>query len=565
MSINKSLQYRYLNNIKACIDIISNHSSLLLESYTNVSIDELITKKNFKLFERYIDLKINEGVLTVEEALQFFLFLDDNPPIENHSNLDFYKFHCQKPQLLLNELKFLRNLISEDIYKKLKFLNTKKEEQLLKETLVLIHNKLNPSFGNLIGKEIRYVNLTNPYGVIQSSTISENNDLIFLSLNNPKVLIAEQIIHEATHLKFNELIAKAEFENLFNFDFSWFSPFAGKVRTIEMIANGHLAYSSVKAFYEDFLLCPEIKKLSSFEIKDLEFIKNRIAKVDKLLDDSSEMIKSLFKDSESWKIFLSHFILPSNINEYNPTALGNLNFTRIEKAEIILGLNTNKISRITIPISSTEEIFQNLNLNNYLFSNGALLESNEERLEFFSNLSTPLESHLESMDDDATMVHCYVGKSHELLRKAVTLDKNDLAGELFQIPQCCQSHFNDKWDFVIKHYSGDFVKYLIDCVTMEHFQLRWEINPIAMYFDSGFTWHFPCSLYCESTKKLSLMRFKQLFEVDSILATSLKDGAMGNYTVHEDGNYGYITKTQSKLYTSSKTVNSTILKSLLFE
>jgi hypothetical protein len=563
MAINNNLYMRYLKCIKACVELISNHSNSILELYKYISIDEIINKHNFELYENYLYSRLERGDLTLKDAFNLLLFIDEDSPIQDIQT-DFYKFHLQESNLLLNELDFLKHFISEDLFKKLKSINTQKEIQLLEDSLTLIKTKLNKKFGDLIEDRLRYVNVLNSYGIIQSSTISKDTNLIFLSLNNPKFLIAEQIIHESTHIRFNKLIKKAKFEDLFNFDFSWFSPFADKVRSIEMIANGHLAYSSVKAFYEELLGDSEDKKLLDFEVTDRELIKKRIAKIDKLLSHSSEIIYTLFKDSRTWSEFLLSFVTPSQSNLIEMRKMGNLSLTRIERAEVILGLNTDKISRITIPISFTKDVFQNLNLNNFLFSNAALLESKEESLEFFSNLCIPLDSHLDSEDDDYTMVHCYIGRDHNILRKAVQLDIFDLAGELFQIPKCCQAHFNEKWNFVVERYSGDFVSYLIDNTPRE-FNFSWEINPIAMYFDFGFTWHFPCSFSCKATKKLSRLRFKQLSAYDPMLAESLRNGAIGNYILHENNNYCLVSNTQNNLYTSSKTADSPIRKSMLFE
>lgn len=563
MAISNNLLIRYLKSIKACIDLIASYSDSVFDTYKNISIDELINKRNFELFQKYISIRLQEDNLVLEDAFQLLLFIDEDYPLQNYQT-DFSKFHLQLPSLLLNEKEFLRHLISEDLFKRLKPSNTQKELQLLENSIQLIKTELNERFGLLIESELRYVNVSNPYGTIQSSTISEDTNLIFLSLNNPKFLISEQIIHEATHIRFSKLIKTAEFEDLFDYDFSWFSPFANKVRSIELIANGHLAYSAVKAFYEELLEDSTDKRLLAFEVTNREILKKRIAKIDELLDYSSEIIYTLFKDSETWRDFLLSFVMPSQRSQTKIRSIGHLNLTNIERAEVILGLNTDKVSRITIPISFTKEIFQNLNLNNFLFSNGALLESKEESLEYFSNLSIPLESHLDSEDDDSTLVHCYVGRDHEILKKAVVLDRDDLAGELFQIPKCCQSNFNDKWNFVVEFYSGDFIRYLIDHTPSE-INFSWEINPIAMYFDFGFTWHFPCSFSCNETKRLSRLRFKQLSEYDPILAENLRDGAIGNFTFHENNNYGVVTSNQTNLYTSSETISSPIRKSMLFE
>lgn len=171
-------------------------------------------------------------------------------------------------------------------------------------------------------------------------------------------------------------------------------------------------------------------------------------------------------------------------------------------------------------------------------------------------------SHVNSKDDEFTFVNCYIGKNTEILKKAVEKDQFDNAGNYFKIPKCCQDYFNKNWTHVINRYRGDFVRYSIQKLKYSD-TYKWQANSLAMYFDAGYTWHFPCNFNCKKTILISQNRYKALKKINIKLAEKLKNGAIGNFSLLTDNNY-LKEHENNKTYTTEN-LNSKIIKKISFK
>lgn len=560
--LSKNITKRYIYILHHCLNCLESDDKKIIKEAGNIEFSDIIKDSNFNIFICFIEELINQKKLQSKHAKLIFLF---NKTLHYKFNKkeSFYSFYKTNKQQLIFDTKFLEFFLPIDFNKKLKNEDYSRNLNKLNDTLVLIDKLLPNNLKQNLNKKIRYVNINNNYGLINSLTITRCYDLLFLSLNNPQFLIIEQIIHEQAHIKFGKLIEKTRYERLFKRPYSAYSPFVEKVRPIEYIANGYFAFLSVLNLYNFFLVNYKLIK-KDLEINNINIIKRRIKSLISRIKTAEIILNKLFEKNKLWEEFKYEFKLINNTpyfvsksNKY----IFNSEFSDIQNAEIILGLYTDKISRITIPISQTKKIFEILPLNTFLFSNEAYVDSNSEDLKTFNNLHTNIGSHINSKNDDNTFINCYIGKRMSLLKKAVQNDLEDRSGNYFNIPKCCQKHFLANWNEIVKKYKGDCIKY--NLLNMKSNQIfKWQSNSIAMYFDAGFTWHFPCNFNCKNTIILSSRRYRALKKVNKSLAERLAKNAVGDFFQLNDNNYLRIIGSR-KTFTN-KDSKSIILKKIIF-
>lgn len=552
---------RYIFIIHQCLVNLNSFEKKIVKESGNIEISKIFSDPSFNIFISYIENLFNHNQLKPCHARLIFLFLGNNK-VEQNKKDKFYLFYKQNKTNLITSPVFLKYFLEKDFKYKIFNEKTAINYKKLNSSLDIIKNSLPKGLNKIIQKKARYINLRNDYGCINSLTIYKCYDLIFLSLNNPVFLIIEQIIHEHTHIKFGKLIESKKYEHFFDKSYSVFSPFANKVRPVEYLANGYFSFIAVLNLYNYYLINYDSIK-TVFEIPDRLTLKKRISSLKSRIKNAELIINGIFLNNSNWKNFKSEFSLDFNLDMPTKTQHFKLNkeFTNIQNAEIYLGLNTNKISRITIPISKTSLLAQTVPINNFLFSNDAFVNSDTEDLESFNNLYNNIGSHINSKNDQNTFVNCYIGKNLKQIKKAVENDQFDTAGDFFKIPNCCQEYFNKNWLEIVKKYKGDCVKYALKSIENNK-QFKWQTNALAMYFDAGYTWHFPCTLNCSKTIKLSNERYQALKEINPKLANKLKENAKGEFRILNDNNYARIGKNKSAFTSISN--QGIILKSINF-
>ena len=560
--LSKNIMKRYIYILHHCLNCLESDDKKIIKEAGNIEFSDIIKDPYFNIFICFIEELINQNKLESKHAKLIFVF---TKKIEYKyvKKEPFYSFYKRNKQALIFDAKFLEFFLTKDFKNKLFNEDYSRNYNKLNKALLLIDNILPNNLKQNINNKIKYVNINNSYGLINSLTINKCFDLLFLSLNNPNFLIIEQIIHEQAHIKFGKLVETIRYESLFNRQYSAYSPFVEKVRPIGYIANGYFAFLSVLNLYNFYLEKYKFLK-KDLEINNINIIKKRIKILTPRLKTAEIILNQIFEKNKLWVNFKNEFKLSYEIpyfiskpNEY----VFNSGFSDIQNAEIILGLNTNKISRITIPISQTKNIFEMLPLNTFIFSNEAYVDSNIEDLKNFNNLHTNIGSHINSKNDDTTFVNCYIGKRMSHLKKAVQNDLDDGSGSYFNIPKCCQKYFLANWNEIVKKYKGDFIKY--NLLNIKNNQIfKWQSNSIAMYFDAGFTWHFPCNFNCSYTINLSSKRYKELKKINSELAERLIENAKGDFLQLNDNNYIRISSSK-KTYTKEDT-SSKILKKIKF-
>lgn len=560
--LSHNIYKRYLITLHLCLKQLKE-SDLFLINNRQLDINKIFSHQHFNIFSCYI-LELNRRkILKYDQAKSILLFISENINSIRFQN-SFYKYFKKNKSDLIVESNFLKQFVEKNIKVKLSNSNVDEHKKNLIIAVDLIRNYLSEGLSSTLNKECRYINISNSYGYINSLTITKCYNLVFLSLNNPLFLIIEQILHEHTHIKFGKLIEKQKYSQLFKHPFSAYSPFAEKVRPIEYIANGYFSFLTVYNYYHEL---SNYKKplLNLFQVERKQYLLKRIRSLKERLCQAQEILEFIFKDSALWKEFKLEFSLNYDISRIEKR---NIEFkitdrlNKIQNAEILLGLNTNKISRITIPISETKFISDSLPPNTFLFSNEAYVENKNESLHDFKNLHSSIGSHLHSKDDYTTYVNCYIGKDFKTLIKALKHDENDNSGKHYNIPNCCQKNFKLNWNIVVKKHLGDFMKHILRNENSSE-TYPWQCNAIAMYFDAGFTWHFPCSLRCSETIKISEKRYRELSRIDIQLANNLRENAKGEYHLLRNNNYVY--SSQMRLTSQSIKFSDKVVRTVCFQ
>lgn len=333
----------------------------------------------------------------------------------------------------------------------------------------------------------------------------------FISFNvncDPEV-IGEQIAHETTHLLFDNLLFFNDSVRSFVSRIPpVFSPFANKPRTAEYMIHGLFSYTSVyiywKALQEKGLDRMGVSETRKQEVK--KYIISATRNLSNVLDSRGwGKLKSIYKlltQMNAAGIWDCGISMPKTIHPGEVLQLLDGRFSNIEKAEIVLALEGNKVSRISKPISDIHETVDSLNRLrlHYCFSNFLFESDSDKGLNDFSNCITKLHN-LDSVSSLNLDIHIYLSKHRAGLLEAFALDEQDLSGNLFGIPSCCQSFFRNNWDHAVNCYNGDLARLTYGT---EKFSISDSLvySPVSMYFDSGYCWHFPCSPFCAETKRV---------------------------------------------------------------
>ena len=231
------------------------------------------------------------------------------------------------------------------------------------------------------------------------------------------------------------------------------------------------------------------------------------------------------------------------VTEVNAEIIDSLrdNLNNIECAEVILALEENKVSRISKPISQITDIIGVIDRLPvlYCFSEHIFSSYGDTSINDFHNVigNTYNIDSLDTYLSKDLSIHIYIASNREDLLNAFVLDKVDDCAELFRTPKCCETHFKSNWDYAVENYKGDMTRYYFSNQKKKFvINSELEYNPIPMYFDKGFCWHFPCTLNCEATKEVIDKRIEILRNYPQIFEELI---LKGKYELYIDSNSNY--------------------------
>lgn len=454
------------------------------------------------------------------ESIKILDKVRNNIPLDQN-DLIFLKLlkqpHNKKQKLqVITKSKEIEHILDSDFYN---FLETD-ESKVLKSYnsgMKFISN-ISKDWSKMISNNLDILcGINDQYNLINSGFTKDFPGLINFNINGDTIVLAEQLIHETTHLAFeNQLFFNKKLSKLLNELPPVFSIFAKKPRKLDLVIHGLFSYTSIYFLYERAYKKKMITNNCYIKRNKsiTKYIKNAIYNLNMVFNENNwNYISNIYyKISKIDPIeFWRNFKFKESEKSFQISKFTNY-LNQIEIAELILALEGNKVSRISINVKEVPQIIElisELNIyycfSDYLFSGGSDVENTtfQNKISNVHNLDTVLKS------DTQTYIHLYFSNSQKLVIKSFKLDKIDESGTLFKTPKCCQKFFKEKWNFEDSNFDGDLVKYYLN--SKHEFDAKFNLyNPIGMYFGFGFCWHFPCSLSCSKTKKTVDDRIKIL-------------------------------------------------------
>ena len=377
-----------------------------------------------------------------------------------------------------------------------------------------------------------------------------------MAINNPPALISEQLVHESSHVRLALLLEnKGHFSDTIAQMPACYSPFTESIRTAERLLHGVVSYSRVLTWW---------KNLSEFNDLQPGWLdcKNQNEAndiINKRIDTLSKRTRlgwmSLLRGARANEISILTEIFEFMVGREPPSfevtgdvASAAALLEPIPKAELLLAFYGVKSSRISCRVNASD-IFEAL-LNSgvsFVVSNKAFTQSIDQGMHGFSNRFSSSSSILKSTSEHDVL--CYLASTVNAARVTAERDASDVAGELFNIPVCCQSFFSNNWQ-AINLTTGDLFGLLLsrEPEPVNLIKIPWQCNSAAMYFGGGLCWHFPCSMHCESTIEIVNQRLAHLERIDpelaeqlcSIQKTMFQWSSKNGYEIANSNNYAQV-------------------------
>lgn len=372
------------------------------------------------------------------------------------------------------------------------------------------HNNMTDVLENISG-------IIDERNIINSGFTKDFPGFINLNINADSVIIGEQLAHETTHLLFENLLYfKKNIKKYVRELPPIFSIFAKKPRSTELVLHGLFSYTSVYLYWDSLLKVQpsEAKRVEKRKKQVLSYIQEAINDLNNVLNtrDWNRVIK-IFKslcpifNENVWITraapnFKVDNLIIKKLSKY-------LNV--IEIAEILLAIEGNKVSRISVPLNIVNDLIKIIHCLpvHYCFSNYIFSSNIDKKINDFQNVISSI-YNLDTYLNEDIDIHIYFSNKQNTLKKSYILDQTDNSATLFKTPKCCQEFFAKKWEYSVKKYQGDLSRVYFEKSKKNIVIENLLYNPIPMYYGLGFCWHFPCSLTCKNTIKVINKRIQVL-------------------------------------------------------
>lgn len=384
-------------------------------------------------------------------------------------------------------------------------------------------------------------------GEIRSFSNEHVPGLVSLAVNNPVALLAEELIHEATHVQLGMRIEGDEFlSEALNAMPACYSPFTNSVRPAGRVLHGVVSYGRVLSFW---------KLLGAFDRFDPLWLDCKIdvdarAVVQRRINELSTRVNygwnSLVSCASEDEIPIFQNLYEELLQD-KPELAAPLKgiesicelLPPIPRAEFLIASQGRKASRFSVRIG-THAIPEAILATGMpcCYSARAFLPKHGQQLQRFSNTFASSCKVLDASPDHEVL--CYVGSDRTLVRRAFDLDCDDAAEMCFEIPSCCNSFYRRTWES-IRERGGDLFAFLLgDSTNGSTFTIPWQCNAAAMYAGGGICWHFPCSLDCPATIDIVEQRMAELLKLDPLLAECLVALQKQAFFWSPTGGYGFL-------------------------
>ena len=372
------------------------------------------------------------------------------------------------------------------------------------------------------------------------------------NVNAPPVILAEQQVHEATHIVLSaKLSVKGEYADLTNKSIAAFSPFTDSVRTLDRVIHGVISYASVLKLWEALSKNPSLLNDQGNCINEdpIEIILDRISIVSNRIILAIQCIKDVLSEHE-FSLFASLYsefydnfedLLKNNISrtellESAGYSLDISSLNPIQQAELLFSQIGNKVSRISVPMSNIKHLgFALTGATHVVPSSWVVNPILDENLNGFSNVCLS-ESHV--LDStNSSEVHLYLGNKIEFVQEAARLDFIGKAGPILGIPNCCCDFFANNWESQLSN-GGDLFALLVRKNSHDGIvKMPRELDFSAMYRGGGLCWHFPCSIDCQPSIEIIRRRREILKAINPALLIQLESSYVDETTLLESGKY----------------------------
>ncbi len=375
----------------------------------------------------------------------------------------------------------------------------------LNDGLEIINNLNEKWASNLRNSLTSVVGVEDNFDEINSGFTHDIPGFINLNINASSFVISEQLVHELTHLMFDDILFFEKKSRIFVKDLPpVFSIFVNKPRTAELVLHGLFSYTSVYIFWDQVHKhYPNLKKTA----------KNRMNEVISYIKQASKDLNNILTKNEWNKVYniyknicplAERHLWEVKPNEkYTRATLKNISdyLNDLELAELSLAILGNKVSRISISLDRLKDFHSLLNRLpvNYCLSSYLFESETDSNISDFKNVISEMHN-LDTYYRPTLEVHIYFSKYKSLLKKAFLLDQSDDCASLFKTPDCCEIFFKENWNDAVEKYQGDLTRTYYD--NEKNIEINPIYNPVSMYFEKGLCWHFSCSLTCKKTKQM---------------------------------------------------------------
>jgi hypothetical protein len=373
-------------------------------------------------------------------------------------------------------------------------------------------------------------------GLLQSLSAGELPGFVLARCMNGPAEVADQLVHETSHQLLDRFLAEHPgFVEELRSAPAGYSPFFQQPRPALKLLHGVVSYLEVLRFWQYVAdveaYGPHLTR-STAEARwghvrrlcEVGYRSLRAVATEDLWGRWSRHLEELCPAFDSLRECLDSE--PSTTSALIER-LGHLDWpSPIERAELLLALDGDKISRLTVSLEDGATLARALDpLLSPLFSRQVFLTCPERLKGTFTNLTEASFEYYRP--PPGATVFAYVGRRHAELRDAVVADESDEAGEALAIPSCCRAHYLAHWEEARNRHEGDLLAWLLDESSGDAGEacndviLPWQTNAFAMILGRGLTWHFPCSFLCQATISLISHRWAALARLDAALASQL--------------------------------------------
>lgn len=506
-----------------------NISNISFDELKNASRSLIAKKMALSLIEK---IRMNQRLLKSDLK---FLKIITKTKSDYSKKIEILKSHHQFDKVIDKD--FVLGLC-EDENKVLYELNN--GFSIIKSISLVWHNNMSKALETVSG-------IIDERNVINSGFTKDFPGFINLNINADPIIIGEQLAHETTHLLF---------ENILYFDTKVntyirqippvFSVFAKKPRSAELVLHGLFSYTSVFVYWNALIeLYPKEKaRIQKRKNQVLIYINEAIKDLNNVLSNKDwSKVKTIYKkvcpvfNEKFWDTRISNKKLKIN-KSIHLDLKRHLN--DIEIAELILAIEGNKVSRISIPINKVKELIDVVHKLPiyYCFSNYIFSSKSDSQINDFQNVISSI-YNLDTHYKEDIDIHIYFSNNKLKLRQSYVLDQSDESATLFKTPKCCQEFFKNNWEYAVKKYQGDLTRVYFENINKIIIKVNLLYNPIPMYFGMGLCWHFPCSLNCKKTQKIIDQRIDILKKYKIIYNNLMK---INKYYIEFSIEKGYILK-----------------------